>query len=268
MATPSVDRNPARNRNAFTCPSCEAFAGQEWADLLFVDGYDAYQQPNLEMLKTRISDRWVEEQEWKTLAIWARTLCLSCGELAIWRDEEIVYPTAISAARPPHPDMPSAAKDFYNEARLVVAVSRRAGAAMARATLERLLKEIDADAPTGLKLDGLIQRASSAVSASLSDILDVIRHVGNKALHEGGEPDNVVVLVLDEDNVAIVELLFDAINDLVDELITKPARAKALADQLPQSVRDGIAQRNRLAAERGEPTRTLTAPPEQAPQPS
>jgi len=60
--------------------------------------------------------------------------------------------------------------------------------------------------------------------------------------------------VLNEENAEIVDLLFSATNDLVDELATESTRARALASQLPQNVRDDIAQRALIAARRNRST--------------
>jgi len=45
----------------------------------------------------------------------------------------------------------------------------------------------------------------------------------------------------------IAELLFDAINDLVDELVARPAATKSLWGKLPEGVRQTI-ERKRLAS--------------------
>ncbi len=80
-------------------------------------------------------------------------------------------------------------------------------------------------------------------------MLDVIRYAGNESVHVGEGADDVLVLVLDERNTELIDFLFESINDLVDELRTKPSRQRGLAQSLPESVRAGIEQR-RTAAER------------------
>jgi len=71
-------------------------------------------------------------------------------------------------------------------------------------------------------------------------MLTVIRHVGNQALHGSGTSDQSVVLILDETQTELVELIFESINELVDELVTKPKASKRFLELVPQSVLDRL----------------------------
>ncbi|MBV9140146.1 MAG: DUF4145 domain-containing protein [Pseudonocardiales bacterium] len=114
-------------------------------------------------------------------------------------------------------------------------MSRRAGAALARATLERLIKVIDPDAPKRAKLEKRIDRLRLKVSTSLGRMLDVVRAAGNGALHVDDQPDDVVIMVLgDTEGPALLELLLQTANDLVDELITRPKTIEDLWNKLPE----------------------------------
>jgi hypothetical protein len=57
------------------------------------------------------------------------------------------------------------------------------GAALARCTVERLIKAPDPDAPTRANLDARIERIKSQVSVPLGEMLDVLRVTGNGTLH-------------------------------------------------------------------------------------
>lgn len=141
-----------------------------------------------------------------------------------------------------HPDMPAAVRELYTEAATVAAVSRRAGAALARATVERLIKVLDPGAPAGATLDKRIDRIRSRVSTPLGELLEVVRYLGNKMLHVEDQPGDLVVLALDDqEGPALVELLLAAANDLVAELITKPNTVAGLRDRLPEQVRAKLA---------------------------
>ncbi|WP_166871520.1 DUF4145 domain-containing protein [Salinibacterium sp. ZJ450] len=132
--------------------------------------------------------------------------------------------------------MPAAARELYTEAADVLAISKRAATARASATLERLLRELDPDAGK-VSLADRIDPVLGRVSTPLDEMLAVIRHVGNKSLHVEDEPDDVTMLVLDPNEEEIVELIFESINDLVDELITRPARSRAICERVPERVR-------------------------------
>ncbi|MFK0003368.1 hypothetical protein [Paenarthrobacter sp. NPDC090522] len=68
-------------------------------------------------------------------------------------------------------------------------------------------------------------------------ILQVIRHVGNTALHRERDGDESVVIYLDDSDNDIASMFFVAINDLAHELITRPAQIRAAYAKLPATVR-------------------------------
>lgn len=248
-----------RTARAFTCPHCNAYSAQQWRALGHYlpnaggewpvgDSWSFHLLRDGAVSEDFALDEDIERaefektQDWVANAPWASSRCDACEMVGIWRDTHMVYP-APRGAPTAHPDMPTTAAELYEEARAVLPISRRAGTAMARATLERLLREIDGSAPRKARLDQRIARVSPRVSTGLAGILDVIRHAGNKSLHVSEEIDDVLVLVLDEKEVEVVELLFSAINELVDEMVTKPKRHQALIDRLPPAVRDGVERR-------------------------
>ncbi|MFT4284300.1 MAG: DUF4145 domain-containing protein [Protaetiibacter sp.] len=268
MATPEPrgERPPARGMTAFDCPVCGAFAQQHWGQLVewdpeegargFVDGpgsvehdegrfprlggnvFVNYREPTQEQLYPGQAVGEGDE-ELPESAEWAFARCARCSFVTIWRGDRLIYP---AASRMPHahPDMPDDARSLYEEAREVFAVSPRAGAALARAALERLLRTIDQDAPARATLEVRIDRVLAEVSQPLGKMLTVIRHVGNESLHVQDEPDELTLLVLSDEQTENAELLFAAINGLVEELITKPAAYEALYDRAPQNVRDRV----------------------------
>lgn len=169
--------------------------------------------------------------------LWNGARCFSCGKWSVWFDGEMVYPRR-STGTPAHPDMPEPIRELYEEAAAVAAVSRRAGAALARATMERLIKHLDPGAPERAKLEQRIERLRPRVSADLWRMLTVVRVAGNQAVHVEDAPGELVILALDdEEGPAILELLLETVNDLVDELITRPKVKKDLFDTLPEQIR-------------------------------
>lgn len=171
-------------------------------------------------------------------ARWHAAECGSCQQMSIWLDHEMVYPSRQQLGNPPHPDLPPDVRDLYTEAAQVAVPSRRAGAALARAAVEKLLRHLDPDASNSAKLDKRIERIRPKVSATLAKMLEVIRVSGNGAVHVDDEPDDIVVLMLDEDQgPELIEWMLDTINNLADELITWPRQADELFAKLPEKVR-------------------------------
>lgn len=147
-----------------------------------------------------------------------------------------------SPVAPPHPDAPPSVAELYEEARGVLPISRRASAALVRATLERLLRELDPD-NGGKRLDELIAQLRGQIREPLWKFLTAIRIVGNDSLHS--EEGELAVLYLRGDSDEIVEPLFEAVNTLVEELVTQPAKAEELYRLIPQTKRDAAEKKAR-----------------------
>jgi hypothetical protein len=255
----SLDDTPARDKNGFVCPRCGFATQQDWV-ALYTQEWDDNEQDWYD--EARDSKRWGSSSvDFARVAVallpnsaepdpaailgtpspglWAMARCGKCGESSVWRDKQMVFPRA-SLAPAPAADMPEDVKVLYIEAGEVWAVSPRAGAAMARATLEKLLKALDPEAGARLDLKPRIDRMIPKVSTPIGEMLTFIRHTGNGSVHVDDEPDDAIVLILDPADEAIVDLMFTTINDLVDELITKPTMTRAAFDKVPKSVRDAV----------------------------
>jgi hypothetical protein len=250
----AVDRSPSLDRPSFHCPHCGALAQQNWVALgyqaddndggppywaslayFMVPAQDEPGDPFGPELATDRRDRWRGAQ------------CHGCQEWSIWLDGGTVYPQR-SVGTPAHPDMPGPVRQLYEEAAAVAVVSRRAGAALARAAIERLIKDLDQGAAANAKLNQRIERLRTRVSTPLGQMLDVVRVVGNGALHVDEEPAELVVIALDDTTgPQLLELLLQVANDLVDELITRPRTANSYWDKLPVGIKATIAQQSAAA---------------------
>ncbi len=140
--------------------------------------------------------------------------------------------------------MPGAARELFDEARLVLSESRRAAAALARASLEALLKHQFPESQAK-NLQTRIGELESKVNSSLWRVLTALRVVGNDSLH--GDHDDLVVMYLTGDAAEVVEPFFGAINALVEELITQPRKADELYNLIPPAKREA-AERAATAA--------------------
>jgi hypothetical protein len=227
---PRATHPPVHGSSSFDCPRCGVFTSHTWRDLLvkndqdgtlvFFDSFGA--TPGLAF----------------TFPFeWSASTCFACKASAVWRNSALVFP-AESVAPVPHEEMPDAVRELYDEAAAVVGLSRRAGAALARAALERLLKSLDTEAPPRARLDDYIARVADRVTAPLSMMLTPVRHIGNKALHGADDTDEIIALYLGDVEEGLVEILFEAINGVVDELISRPRISRELYERLPKAVRD------------------------------
>ncbi|MEV4737159.1 MULTISPECIES: DUF4145 domain-containing protein [unclassified Microbacterium] len=240
MSVAASRTNPGQEEAIIECPRCRVRAQQVWGDLTVYRPKVGSEKFFDEAAKDFRSERWIDGSVHDVSGKWRTAHCQGCDQKTLWRDGVNVYPIT-SVAPAPHPRMDSDVKALFEEAGRVLPISRRAGAALVRAALEKQVRLLDSDPPRGTRLDDHIARLSSRVSTPLAELLDVIRHVGNASLH-GAEGDDLVVMYLSDDEAAdeIAEMLFDAINDLVDELVARPEKTSALWDKLPSGVKQTI----------------------------
>lgn len=165
--------------------------------------------------------------------------CYTCGGIAIWIHDRMIYPTARSGVEP-SADLPADVLIDYREAQTIVQQSARGAAALLRLAVQKLCvdlgepgKNIDTDIASLVAkgLDPIVQAA-----------LDTVRVIGNEAVHPG-QMDL-------RDDPETVDELFHLINFIVDQMITRPRRVREMYGRLPQSKRDAIDGRNAKA--RGE----------------
>jgi Domain of unknown function (DUF4145) len=238
---PAKSAPPVFNEERFDCPHCDAFAHQLWSELKiesrgwaqggyaaqagrFSDSKDAY----------RTTPAGLMAYDKEAMPGWSASTCSSCFRSSVWRGDRLIFP-AHSSAPPPHADMPEAALTLYEEAREVLPISKRAAAALARAALERALREILAEPKK--KLDPLIGDLAGKVSAPLWEVLTALRYLGNVSLHGTDDESELIVLYLEGDASKVVEPFFGAINGVVEELVAVPARSRELYEMIPDTVR-------------------------------
>lgn len=226
---------PARHKDGFDCPRCGRWAHQVWSEIE-INEVAQVVVPGSDLMPG------VAPQTGYALA-WLYATCQRCRQPSVWHGDDMVYPRR-RLGHPAHQDMPPEVSELYEEAAQVATVSRRAGAALARATVERLIKLLDQEAPKKATLDQRIERLRPRVSSSLGEMLEVVKYLGNKMLH-AEDPDKlgelVVVALDDTEGPQLVEMLLETINDLVDELITKPKTVAGVRDRLPEALRKKLA---------------------------
>ncbi len=144
----------------------------------------------------------------------------------------MVYPE-LGAAPPPNADMPSEVVHYYREAAAIAQRSPRSAAALLRLAVQVLCIEL------GEKGKSINDDIASLVKKGLPSLvqkaLDVVRIVGNNAVHPGQ---------IDTDDAATVSSLFQLLNVIVDYMISMPARIDSAYSNLPSNLREAIAKRD------------------------
>jgi hypothetical protein len=152
-----------QGKSAFNCPICGAFGEQTWYSLHRALRSEGNHPASVEWS----ADAVTPPGFMSTPDPWFQAQCRACKKFHTWRRNRLIYPQA-STVPLARAEMPDAAKALYLEAREVVAVSKRAGLALARSTLELLLKVLLPDAPKGSNLEALTVLAEPEVSVGLA----------------------------------------------------------------------------------------------------
>ncbi len=144
---------------------------------------------------------------------------------------------AAAPVPPAHIDMPDECKADYDEARNIVAVSPRAASALLRLALQRLMTLLG---EKGKNINEDIRRlVEKGLPVQVQQALDYCRVVGNNAVHPGELEIN--------DTPEIAHNLFNMMNFIIEDRISRPKHIQALYDQLPDGARKAIEKRDRDA---------------------
>lgn len=211
---------PSFNESSFHCPWCNAYAHMTWMAL-----YTAYE--SLQPTPFLVS------------------VCSHCRKNACWLgsslDERGNYTTGqmiepkVQAAPPPHPDMPPDVASDYREAMAVFGDSPRAAAALLRLAIQKLCKELG---ETGKNInDDIGSLVKKGLPIEVQQALDIVRVVGNNAVHPGE------LSVTDVADVS--ESLFDLVNHIVEDRISRPKKLSAIFSKLPEAAKAGILSRDK-----------------------
>ncbi|WP_251071160.1 DUF4145 domain-containing protein [Shewanella sp. NKUCC01_JLK] len=180
------------------------------------------------------------KQTWGTLFIptigpsaFTFSRCNHCWERCFWYDGRMVVPSE-APVPPPHLDLPQSCLDEYNEARDIVARSPRAAAALLRLCLQKLMPELG---EKGKNInDDIGSLVKKGLPIEIQQALDYCRVVGNNGVHPGE-----IELT---DNPEIAHSLFEMLNFIVEDRISRPKKIAALYNVLPEGALKAVAKRD------------------------
>lgn len=245
-----MDDEPKYRSEKFQCPQCHVVAQQRWfnnyqlSSVVFniyshiyldyrVNIRDYHQEAIEKFLNTAKSKFPNDLNSFlaKNLSI---ATCQSCGDYSLWVDEEIVYPRNLPID-PPNEDLKEEIKSLYNEASKIFVDSPKGSTALLRLALQMLLKQIGKE---GKNINNDIKElVENGLSPKIQKALDLLRVVGNNAVHPGQ-------INLD-DNCEVALKLFKILNIISDEMITRPKEIDTLYnDVIPEETKGHIDQRD------------------------
>lgn len=201
---------PLHLQKQFHCILCGVFAAQKWESLYYYGG--RVQQADTEM---------------------DYCVCEHCAEWSYWYNGRMVVPSEAPVPTA-HVDMPQPCRPDYDEARTIVAASPRAAAALLRLAVQKLMPILG---EKGKNInDDIGALVAKGLPVHVQQALDVCRVIGNNAVHPGEIDVN--------DTPEIAQSLFDMLNFIVDDRISRPKHIQALYDKLPEAARKAIAKRD------------------------
>lgn len=254
---------PSTSETAFNCPHCGAFATQHWYGLSATAMEDEHRTPVIPGtdLKEKVErDQTIDAETRLMLIEWVRKMsaglvyfersqngryvykdasnlfiseCFNCKKIAVWVHEKLIFPPYRNSVSP-NPDLPQEIIRDFEEARSILDLSPRGAAALLRLCIQKLCaslgekgKNIDDDIASLVKkgLNPLVQKS-----------LDVVRVVGNEAVHPG-------TIDLRDDRETAAQLLV-LVNLVADQMISHPKAIEAMYAKLPEGKRKAIDQRD------------------------
>ena len=209
---------PSWDKDSFTCPHCGAISLMHFHCISYID--------------KKVIGFYEEKHEGNS---WVQVAtCHNCAKHIVWVDNIYAYPDIV--AEDPNPDMPEEVKLLYNEAGLIYNKSPRAACALLRLAIDRLCNELgETDRDINKNIGALVKKG---LPESVQKALDVVRVVGNKAVHPGQ-------IAFDVDDKATATMLMRLINIIVERMITEPNEIDSLYQELPESVRESIEKRDK-----------------------
>ncbi len=245
-----MSNEPKYKASNFKCPHCSVVAKMNWLDkyslisaVFYVlnhiylnhrAGIQDYQQEAIGKYLEIAKSKFPVEFNLLTSEL-SIASCESCGHISLWMGGKIVFPKGMPTD-PPNNDLNEEIKSLYNEASKILTDSPRGSTALLRLALQMLLKQIGKE---GKHINNDIKElVKSGLSVKVQKALDLLRVVGNNAVHPG--------LINIDDNRDVALKLFRILNIIADEMITKPKEIDTLyKDVVPDETKIHIANRDK-----------------------
>ncbi|MBR4920736.1 MAG: DUF4145 domain-containing protein [Prevotella sp.] len=209
---------PNKSLKAFTCPHCGVISQMNFVNVNFNGSHAVSMGAGL-----------IQGDNHIVIAS-----CENCKKNIIWANDNYAYPDIV--AEEANPDMPESVKQLYNEAGLIYNKSPRAACALLRLAIDRLCNELgETDRDINKNIGELVKKG---LSSSVQKALDIVRVVGNKAVHPGQ-------IAFDVDNKETAVALMKLVNMITERMITEPQEIDSMFEQLPDSAKNAIENRDK-----------------------
>ena len=208
---------PNYMKESFTCPHCGTLSLMHYTCISF-RGHKAISMTE----NSREGDNWINIAS-----------CQNCKKKTIWIDNIYAYPDEV--AEEANSDMPETVRQLYNEAGLIYNKSPRAACALLRLAIDKLCNELgESDRDINKNIGALVKKG---LPQSVQQALDIVRVVGNKAVHPGQ-------IAFDVDDKGTAIALMKLVNMITERMISEPKEINSMFEQLPDSIKTSIEKRD------------------------
>ena len=160
-------------------------------------------------------------------------LCERCLNVSVWIHDGLVWPHRGEAPEP-NEDLPPEVRADYEEAGSILNLSPRGAAALLRLSIQKLCKHLGG---SGKNINADIgDFVSKGLDQQVQQALDVVRVIGNNAVHPGQIDLN--------DDRKMAASMFALVNLIAHKMITEPKNTKSMFDDLPKTALEGIEKRD------------------------
>ena len=210
---------PDYMKESFTCPHCGTLSLMHYVYINYI-GHELLSMTHQD---TRKGNNWLNIAS-----------CHNCKKKIIWINDDYVYPNIV--AEKANSDMPNSVKQLYEEAGLIYNESPRAACALLRLAIDRLCNELgETDRDINKNIGALVEKG---LPRTIQQALDIVRVVGNKAVHPGQ-----IAFDVDDQNTAL--MLMKLVNMITERMISEPKEINTMFKQLPESIKTSIANRDK-----------------------
>ncbi len=150
----------------------------------------------------------------------------------IIKDEEYkpqatqIYPRTSTIELFPNEDMSEEEKQLFNEAKDIFDISPKAAGALLRSVIERILRDKFQEKYSKSFLGEILSKpeVKNALSNEIIQLCETCKLIGNDASHSS-------LIIYEDESRAQVELLFELINEIAEELLSKPRKRQEMLDK-------------------------------------
>ena len=227
---------PQLGLESFSCPHCGAIAHQTWFRTALVSYTHDKTKPNIRSANKHVlftENLHCGMQSHPNLVNASASRCYSCGAFALWIQEQVIHPEN-SIGITPHDDIPDVIRDDFIEAASIVDKSPRSAAALLRLCIQKMMPLLDVQ-DSNLN-DAIGKLVKKGLDKKIQQALDVVRVVGNNAVHPG-EID------LKDDKATALQL-FSLINLIVATMISAKKQLDEMYASLPSGALAAIKKRD------------------------